>query len=73
MRNHWEKPRSFRSGASSCRNDGDSILPNQTLLEHRQIGGASEHRAKLDVSHLLGHGRADVTDVYLASMETENL
>ena len=29
--------------------------------------GASEYRAKLDVSHLLGHGRADVTDVYLAS------
>ena len=49
-----------------CRNDGDSILPNQTLLEHRQIGGASEHHAKLDV-YLLGHGRADVTDVYLAA------
>lgn len=30
-------------------------------------GGATEYRAKLDVSHLLGHGRADVTDVYLAS------
>ena len=27
--------------------------------------GASEYRAKLDVSKLLGHGRADVTDVYL--------
>lgn len=29
--------------------------------------GASEYRTKLDVSHLLGHGRADVTNVYLAS------
>ena len=28
-------------------------------------GGASEHQAKLEVSKLLGHGRADVTDVYL--------
>ena len=34
--------------------------------------GASEYRAKLDVSHLLGHGRADVTDVYLASEKPEN-
>ena len=31
--------------------------------------GASEYRAKLEVSKLLGHGRADVTDVYLASEE----
>ena len=30
-------------------------------------GGATEYRAKLEVSKLLGHGRADVTDVYLAS------
>ena len=30
-------------------------------------GGATEDRAKLEVSKLLGHGRADVTDVYLAS------
>ena len=29
--------------------------------------GATEYRAKLDVSKLLGHSRADVTDVYLAS------
>lgn len=35
-------------------------------------GGATEYRAKLDVSHLLGHGRADVTDVYLASEKPEN-
>ena len=28
-------------------------------------GGATEHQAKLEVSKLLGHGRADVTDVYL--------
>ena len=34
-------------------------------------GGASEHRAKLDVSHLLGHGRADVTKIYLASAEKD--
>ena len=34
--------------------------------------GASEYRAKLDVSHLLGHGRADVTDVYLAAEKPEN-
>ena len=32
-------------------------------------GGATEYRAKLEVSKLLGHGRADVTDVYLASEE----
>ena len=30
-------------------------------------GGASEYRAKKEVSHLLGHGRADVTEIYLAS------
>ena len=30
-------------------------------------GGATEYRAKLEVSKLLGHGRADVTNVYLAS------
>ena len=34
--------------------------------------GASEYRAKLDVSKLLGHGRADVTDVYLAAERPEN-
>ena len=46
-----------------------AIRQYQTAVD----GGASEHCAKLDVSHLLGHGRADVTDVYLTSMETENL
>lgn len=40
-----------------------AIRQYQTAVD----GGASEHRAKLDVSHLLGHGRADVTDVYLAA------
>ena len=30
-------------------------------------GEATEYRAKLEVSKLLGHGRADVTNVYLAS------
>ena len=30
-------------------------------------GGATEYRAKLEVSKLLDHGRADVTNVYLAS------
>jgi len=35
-------------------------------------GGATEYRAKLDVSHLLGHGRADVTNVYLAAEKPEN-
>ena len=35
-------------------------------------GGATEYRAKLEVSKLLGHGRADVTDVYLASEKPEN-
>ena len=30
-------------------------------------GGASEYRAKKEVSHLLGHGRAEVTEIYLAS------
>ena len=34
--------------------------------------GASEYRAKLEVSKLLGHGRADVTDVYLAAEKPEN-
>ena len=34
--------------------------------------GVSEYRAKLDVSKLLGHGRADVTDVYLAAEKPEN-
>ena len=40
-----------------------AIRQYQTAVD----GGASEHRAKLDVSHLLGHGRADVTDVYLTA------
>lgn len=35
-------------------------------------GGATEYRAKLEVSKLLGHGRADVTDVYLAAEKPEN-
>lgn len=30
-------------------------------------GGASDLQAKQTVSHLLGHGRADVTEIYLAS------
>ena len=34
-------------------------------------GGASEYRAKKEVSHLLGHGRADVTEIYLASAEED--
>ena len=34
--------------------------------------GASEYRAKLEVSKLLGHGRAAVTDVYLAAEKPEN-
>ncbi len=38
----------------------------------RVDSGATEYRAKLDVSHLLGHGRADVTNVYLASEKPEN-
>ena len=42
-----------------------AIRQYQTAVD----GGASEHRAKLDVSHLLGHGRADVTDVYLTAVE----
>ena len=45
-----------------------AIRQYQTAVD----GGASEHRAKLDVSHLLGHGRADVTDVYLAFEKPEN-
>lgn len=44
-----------------------AIRQYQTAMD----GGASEHRAKLDVSHLLGHGRADVTKVYLASAEED--
>lgn len=35
-------------------------------------GEATEYRAKLEVSKLLGHGRADVTDVYLACEKPEN-
>lgn len=35
-------------------------------------GGATEYRAKLEVSKLLGHGRADVTGVYLAAEKPEN-
>ena len=35
-------------------------------------GGATEYQAKLKVSKLLGHGRADVTDVYLTSEKPEN-
>lgn len=44
-----------------------AIRQYQTAVD----GGASEHRAKLDVSHLLGHGRADVTKIYLASAEED--
>lgn len=35
-------------------------------------GGATEYRAKLEVSKLLGHGRADVTDVYLGSLDEDS-
>lgn len=35
-------------------------------------GGATEYRAKLKVSKLLGHGRADVTDVYLGSLDEDS-
>ena len=31
----------------------------------------TEYRAKLEVSKLLGHGRADVTKIYLASAEED--
>ena len=32
-------------------------------------GGMSKLDAHFEVSHLLGHERADVTDIYLASLE----
>ena len=42
-----------------------------TARQYREAldGGATEYRAKLEVSKLLGHGRADVTDVYLGSLD----